>query len=791
MVSVSMKVKIYFVAAVVALACALSVFSVVHFQRKAAKDAEIINALGRQRMLSQVMAKNALGYTSRIEYKIMESQVVNLNKYITQMRAVYTKHMVAAVDNAGLGFTMTPDGARPKEIPFPATFTRLVNQKFVEGSGEKGMKIDILSQNPVNPDKGLKSAMDKNADAFLEKNLDKLYFEPSAEGSALYLIFYTADIATVEACAVCHSGFANRSFKVGDMLGIRKFTIYFAANVELGREALAGQSAEFDRAKQVFEKTLAAMRNGGEYPADMEMKQMRSTPPLPQGVAQAKAADVERELALFLASVKAFADSTIGGSFLESRKELLEHSTQMKKLSDDLVVIYEEVASANQTAIRWSVIVMGVIIAVSIVISVVFLDLNVLKPLELVVDRLNEGAEQISQASGEVSVSSQSLAEGSTQQASSLQETAAAVEQIAAQAQRNADNAAEANKMAEATRSAAKNGSAVMDEMKVAMEAIGGSSSQISKIIKVIEEIAFQTNLLALNAAVEAARAGEHGKGFAVVAEEVRNLAQRSSAAAKDTAALIDQAVRNSQSGAELTRKADSALNDIVSNVNKVTTFVSDIHTSSREQAEGVGQVSQAITNVDGITQQNAATAEETAASAEQMQAQSGTMTEIAASLMIILHGSEEIAAQRLMISERREIGGDIAVWDPVKLSVGIAEMDTQHKRILDIINELNKSVGAGASRAGAEVAVAGLVEYAQTHLQKEEAMLRRYQYPDYNAHKRIHEAMLNKLAHLAKRVEEGKKGAVVEVMMFVKDWLINHIQKVDMKYGRYIAGRK
>jgi len=190
-----------------------------------------------------------------------------------------------------------------------------------------------------------------------------------------------------------------------------------------------------------------------------------------------------------------------------------------------------------------------------------------------------------------------------------------------------------------------------MDEMNVAMKTIGDSSTEVNKIIKVIEEIAFQTNLLALNAAVEAARAGEHGKGFAVVAEEVRNLAQRSASAAKDTASLIAEAVHNAQAGAGLATRADEALNDIVSNVNKVTTFVSEIHTSSREQAEGVGQISQAVTNVDSITQQNAATAEEASASAEQMHAQSEVMKEISSNLMVILHGSEDVAAQRLRLS--------------------------------------------------------------------------------------------------------------------------------------------
>ncbi|MDH5510368.1 MAG: bacteriohemerythrin [Nitrospinota bacterium] len=786
-----MKVKIYLVAVVVAFVCVVSVFAVWSFQRDADNDAQIVNALGRQRMLSQAMAKSALAYTSRIEYKIIESQVNNLNKYVTQMRAVYTKYLVRVANKANLGLTMTPETADHAEIPFPATFTKLVNQGFVEGAGERGMKIDILSDTPINPDKGLRSASDRKANEFLRKNPDKIFLDTSVERGALYLSFYTADIATVEACATCHSGMSNREFNVGDVLGIRKFDIFFAADAELGKEALAGKSAEFDTAEKVFSMTLTAMKRGGEYPSDLSMKNMRFTTALDNRDAQMKISEIEKDFSSFLGSLSTFSESTIGAGFLESRRDLLTHANQLRRHSDDLVIIYEKVAAANQRNIQLAVIVMGVFITLAIFISVYFLDRSVLRPLEVVMDQMNDGAEQIAQASREVSVSSQALADGSTQQASSLQQTAAAVEEIAAQSQRNADNAAEASKVADATRTAAKNGSSVMDEMNGAMKTIGQSSTEVNKIIKVIEEIAFQTNLLALNAAVEAARAGEHGKGFAVVAEEVRNLAQRSASAAKDTASLIEEAVSNAKAGAGLAARADEALDDIVSNVNKVTAFISEIHASSREQAEGVGQISQAVTNVDSITQQNAATAEEAAASAEQMQAQSEVMKEIASNLMVILHGSEDVAAQKLLLSSGAGFAGEVVRWDPVKLSVGISEMDNQHKRIIDIVNNFNMSVKSGGSSQGAARALEELVDYAKGHLQAEEALLRRHNYPEYDQHKRIHTMMLEKLTHLQQRASTGEKGAVLEVMNFVRDWLVNHIQKIDVKYGRYITGRK
>lgn len=246
-----------------------------------------------------------------------------------------------------------------------------------------------------------------------------------------------------------------------------------------------------------------------------------------------------------------------------------------------------------------------------------------------IVSQVRSGTETISTASSEIAAGNLDLSSRTEQQAGSLEETASAMEELTSTVKQNADNARQANQLAVSASEVAIAGGNVVSKVVNTMGSINDSSRKIVDIISVIDGIAFQTNILALNAAVEAARAGEQGRGFAVVASEVRSLAQRSSAAAKEIKVLIDDSVAQVNVGSKLVEEAGNTMTEVVNSVKRVTDIVGEITSASQEQSDGIGQINLAITQMDEVTQQNAALVEEAAAAAQSLQDQAEKLSEV------------------------------------------------------------------------------------------------------------------------------------------------------------------
>lgn len=289
-------------------------------------------------------------------------------------------------------------------------------------------------------------------------------------------------------------------------------------------------------------------------------------------------------------------------------------------------------------SVKISFVLALVCVALGIFLSIV-ISVSITKPVKRIVDSLTESSNQVAAASNQLSSSSQQLAEGSAEQSSSLQETSSTLEESASMIQQNTENTKQAALLSDKVKEAADKGNLEMEEMTESMSEIKKSSDQISKIIKVIDDIAFQTNILALNAAVEAARAGDAGMGFAVVAEEVRNLAQRSAEAAKDTAGMIENNIALSEKGVDVTQRIKNTLSEITTQAKKMSELMAEIAASSQEQSQGVSQINKALVEMEKVVQQNAANAEESASAAEELSAQAQNLKEIVQQLVLLVHG--------------------------------------------------------------------------------------------------------------------------------------------------------
>jgi len=458
----------------------------------------------------------------------------------------------------------------------------------------------------------------------------------------------------------------------------------------------------------------------------------------------------------------------------------------------------------------------------------------IVRPLAFAIRQIEMASEQTAAAAAEISSSSQALADGASQQAAALEETGASLEEMSSMIRRNAENAQQVNTLARDARAAGDAGAADMQAMSSAMETIKVSSGQIAQIIKTIDEIAFQTNILALNAAVEAARAGEAGRGFAVVAEEVRALAQRSAQAAGETAAKIESAIGNTTQGVQLSGKVAGAFQNIVLQARRVDELAAEVASASHEQSQGITQLNAAVGQMDRVTQSNAASAEQSAAAAEELKAQAVSMKDSVRELLRLVEGGagvfvaepEQLAgsrpgpatsAARMTPAQPRPArqdparpapvsrdiplprpgsrplspnpatprtppaGGGIR-WHAETMATGVESVDEQHQELIEMVNNLDEACRRGEAREHLRQMVDFVADYAQRHFTHEESIMEERACPAAASNKLAHRQFLIAFSKVKERIERdgATTSLVLELKSLMSAWLTNHICRVD-----------
>ncbi len=347
----------------------------------AGEDNKITSILGRQRMLTQAMAKSALGYsTAKSRVKTIEQQIASLDNYITKMRGTYTQQVIKTAKKIDLGISMDPSKETHPAVPFPATFTRVVNEKFGKG---RDFNVQIISENPINKNQKLKTPLDQKANKYLKANPDKVFSEFYEDKGKLYMGLYTADRAVVKACAGCHSAMMGTQFKVGDILGIRRYQLVFSENIAFGRSELNADLSEYETAKTIFGETLSAVKSGGSYPANLKMTEKKSIQRVEHSEFQSSVVAAETEFNHFTQFVDKLLNSEVNSTpYREARAELMDSSNKLRKVSNDLVDIFSGIAAKNQENISWAVNVSTIITMVLLIGIAFFLTKVMIQPIQ-------------------------------------------------------------------------------------------------------------------------------------------------------------------------------------------------------------------------------------------------------------------------------------------------------------------------------------------------------------------------------------------------------------------------
>lgn len=564
-----------------------------------------------------------------------------LTAQIRTMRGYYAKNVVGPALQSGIKPTHEHK-SQEGTIPLPATMVHEINEAMHESDG---FSVRLYSDHPFpwreGKDGGARDDFEREALTFLRQHPDQSFSRVEQVDGVPSVRFASADLMVAQSCVDCHNTRADSpktDWKLGDVRGVLTVTAPLTESQAAASEAARETSLLLFAALGIgvigvmwvssrtvvrpLRQIAAASRdlaNGDvvdpiDYSAHDEVGDLAESLETVRDTLVGLTSEVT-DLAASAAdcdfSQRADEDR-FGGCYREMLAGINRNLDAFSTPTSDAVAVMDAVAAGDLSQ-RMSDQYRGEFQKLSRGVN------SAVQKLESSIREVATTGNEVASISTELSEQSRTTAGMASGQASSLQEIAASLEEMSSMTRQSADNASQARLLADETREKATNGQQVMTGMTDAIDRIKASSDAQAKIVKTIDEIAFQTNLLALNAAVEAARAGEAGKGFAVVADEVRNLAQRSAEAARTTADMIEQAIENSQRGVETTEQVGGILDEIRDSANRANELVMEIAAASSEQAQGIEQVSSAVTQLDTTTQASATHSENSARLSEQL----------------------------------------------------------------------------------------------------------------------------------------------------------------------------